>query len=169
MQFEDITEKAGIGKKGKWSTGVSMADVNGDGFADLVAGNSFDGGANLLPGDPIPGLDVKLKKANGNETNIPVDEDGKFIIDNLVTGNYQLIVTHTIYIDDRMPVDVTHGPAENIVTSESNLKGDKTVTSQNTQKAQNNNTVRSNRSEFAMSVIDADLDGAVDGNELGSA
>ena len=28
--FEDVTEKAGVACKGSWSTGVSIADVNGD-------------------------------------------------------------------------------------------------------------------------------------------
>jgi hypothetical protein len=138
---------------------VAAGDVDGDGFADLVLGNSFDGGAALMPGDPIPGLDVKLKKMDGGEMIIPVDENGKFDISNIKQGSYQLIVAHTIYIDDKMMVDITGSPAENIVTSESNLKGEKIVTTQPQKKAQNNNTVRSNRTEFAMSVIDADLDG----------
>ncbi|NUO02212.1 MAG: VCBS repeat-containing protein [Saprospiraceae bacterium] len=35
FQFEDITEKAGVACKGVWSSGVSIADVNGDGLLDL--------------------------------------------------------------------------------------------------------------------------------------
>lgn len=35
FQFEDITEQAGVQGKGNWKTGVTIADVNGDGLLDI--------------------------------------------------------------------------------------------------------------------------------------
>ncbi len=35
MQFEDISQKAGIEGFAEWKTGVTMADVNGDGWLDI--------------------------------------------------------------------------------------------------------------------------------------
>src|SRR4029079_17588154 len=51
LQFEDVTEKAGL-TTDRWCTGVSMVDINQDGYLDIyinVAGSKkFGSTANLL-------------------------------------------------------------------------------------------------------------------------
>ena len=41
-QFKDITATAGVGGKQGWKTGVSVADVNGDGLLDIYVCYSGD-------------------------------------------------------------------------------------------------------------------------------
>ncbi len=42
FEFEDVTETAGVGGIHAWSTGVTVADVNGDGWPDIYLCNSGD-------------------------------------------------------------------------------------------------------------------------------
>ncbi|MEO6914639.1 MAG: VCBS repeat-containing protein, partial [Chitinophagaceae bacterium] len=47
MKFEDKTEAAGVNGNGQWCTGVSVVDINGDGWLDLYISTSFRKEANL--------------------------------------------------------------------------------------------------------------------------
>jgi enediyne biosynthesis protein E4 len=42
FRFEDITQIAGVAGTKAWATGVSLADVNGDGWLDIYVCNSGD-------------------------------------------------------------------------------------------------------------------------------
>lgn len=64
--FEDITETAGVAAANSWSTGVSMADVNGDGYIDLYVCKS--GPPKLLESSIVNSRHNQLFINNGDLT-----------------------------------------------------------------------------------------------------
>ena len=47
LKFEDITRTAGVTGEGRWCTGVSVVDINGDGWLDIYVSTSFRTDPNL--------------------------------------------------------------------------------------------------------------------------
>jgi hypothetical protein len=143
------------GKKGYFETGDKPTQDQ------LTRSGSTEdpGAAAMRPGSPIPGVIVKGgKNPGGNLRTIQTDPHGQFELKNLEAGDYIFTIDQKLIVDDLTYVSVGNDPANNIVTSESNLKdvaarngNDPNGTTGNNQtRAQNNNTVRSNRTDNAL-------------------
>ncbi|MDY8137963.1 VCBS repeat-containing protein [Aquimarina sp. 2201CG5-10] len=83
LEFEDITEKAGVLGSAGWTTGVTMADVNNDGFLDIYISKSGKFGAKKRANE--------LYINNGNLTF--TESAGKYGLD---TSSY---TTQSIFFD----------------------------------------------------------------------
>jgi hypothetical protein len=140
---------------------IAIGDVDGDGVAETIVGNNIPGEQELAKGIPLKGVGVSLGKipgGGGSNKTAQTNDYGEFQFTNLEAGNYNIIMEHTLVLDDKTLVWVGDDEsANNIVTSESGLtsgKGDlKDSNNSNnnpTLKAQNNNTVRSNRTDNAI-------------------
>jgi hypothetical protein len=135
---------------------VATGDVNGDGMADMLVGGMLPGGAVISsalrsPGDPIPGLDVKIsKKSGGNEKIITPDESGriKIIGPDMEPDTYELKVSTNIYIEDETRV-IVRGWDMDKKEMDTDEQGNSNT------KAQDHNSSRSNKTA---SAIDTDPD-----------
>ncbi len=113
MVFEDISESAGINAGKKWSTGVTMADVNGDGNLDIYVcqGGSpnlpWSEKANLLYINKGDGTFVERAREYGlDNSNISImavffdyDKDGDLDCFVLNESKYTWVVHKTVFED----------------------------------------------------------------------
>lgn len=98
---------------GKVNAGLHAAGGALSQGASLL-GDALPGGAvisaavsSYSPGDPIPGLDVKLGKAStGLDITSKTNEKGQFEFTGLTDGNYTLTSTLHFYIDSSIPVNI---------------------------------------------------------------
>ncbi len=111
FQFEDISEKAGTQGNKPWSTGVTMVDINADGFLDIyvsnagnMKGNNHDNDLYINNGDLT--FTEKAKDYNLAETGFSThasffdyDKDGD--LDAYILNNSNIPVTSLGYAEQR--------------------------------------------------------------------
>jgi len=118
---------------------MAVGDVDGDGYTEMLVGGMIPGGAVISaalrsPGDPIPGLDVKLKKKNGGaEKNIATEANGRIRVigPDMEPDTYEMSISLNFYIEDETLVivgeDEGSGKREVKVSSSQNSQTLKTA------------------------------------------
>ncbi len=115
LHFEDITTKAGVAGKGNWKTGVTLADVNNDGFLDIYVsevGNyqTFKGhnelfinNGNLTFTEKSAQYGLDIEGFNTQASFFDYDHDGDldvFVVNHSVHSNATLQDSMSRYVSD---------------------------------------------------------------------
>ncbi len=111
MRFEDITEKALVGGNKPWSTGVVMADINGDGYLDIyvsnagnMEGNNHDNDLYINNGDLTfteKASDYNLAKTGFSTQAAFFDYDKDGDLDAYILNNSNIPVSSLGYAEQR--------------------------------------------------------------------
>lgn len=145
-----------------------------------LLGGALPGGAvisAMVAGNPIGGLNIKGgKNPGGQMRTTTTNEFGEFEFTGWDPGSYRIEASQTIYINDETVITATDEQARKgwdgtvkggskAATSERTGAGN-SDNSPNTTRAQNNNTVRSNRTDQHFIEFDADADGSFESSIL---
>lgn len=111
LQFEDITQKAGVAGNKPWSTGVAMVDINDDGLLDIyvsnagnMEGNNHDNDLYINNGDLTfteRATDFNLAKSGFSTHAAFFDYDKDGDLDAYLLNNSNIPVSGLGYADDR--------------------------------------------------------------------
>ena len=129
--FTDITTKAGIHEDGN-NTSVAFADVDGDGFLDLIVGRWVGFGINdpSLGRNQVPGRASRLYHNNGNNTFTDITETAHFGNDDFNTWSIAAYdYDNDGHVDvflgyERGPIDVFHNNGDGTFTKVTDFAGD---------------------------------------------
>lgn len=129
--FTDIATQAGIHEDGN-NTSVAFADVDGDGFLDLIVGRWVGFGINdpSLGRNQVPGRASRLYHNNGNNTFTDITEKAHFGNNDFNTWSIAAYdYDNDGHIDiflgyERGPIDVFHNNGDGTFTKVTDFAGD---------------------------------------------